>query len=122
MLWRRRRWARILTILEHLPRTSAYAQAMATDPELAKQVLGLPDGARSAQWRRSHRDYTAEVEMLSAVFDRLGELIRTVAASRGARSRQPTAAPRPIAAIERIRRQSAEEKHRRLTARVLPNR
>lgn len=106
--------------MEHLPRTSAYAEALATDPELAAQIAALPKSDRKGVWRRSHREFTAEVEMLSALFDRTGELIRAVAATKGARSRQPQAAPRPIAAIERIKRQTAEEKHRRLTARVLP--
>lgn len=95
---------------------------MATDPDLAKQLAALPEADRKAQWRRSHREFSPEVEMLSALFDRMGELVRAVAATKGARSRQPQSAPRPIAAIERIKKQSVEERHRRLTARVLPGR
>lgn len=120
MLWRTRKWKKILLILEHLPRTSAYAEAMATDERLAKSLAALPESTRKAQWRRSYREFTPEVEMLSALFDRVGELIRVTAGVRGARTKQPMSAPRPIPAIDRIKRQSAEEKHRRLTARVLP--
>jgi hypothetical protein len=119
-MWRQRRWRELLSILEFLPRTSAYAQAMATDAELAEQVVQIPEAeGRSTQWTRSHRDYSPEVEMLSAVFDRLGELIRAVAATQGSRAKPPSPAPRPVSAIERVRRRAAIEKHRRLAARVL---
>lgn len=121
MLWRTRKWRKILLILGQLPRTSAYAEAMATDIDLAKALAALPEADRKkGQWRRSYREFTPEVEMLSALFDRIGELIRLTAATRGARSKTPMSAPRPIPAIDRIKRQTAEDKHRRLTARVLP--
>jgi hypothetical protein len=121
-LWRQRKWAKLLNILDFLPRTSAYAQALATDPDLAAKLAQLPEGERKPQWRRSHRDYSPEVEMLTSLFDRTGELICAVAATRGARSKPPQPGPRPISAIERIRRQKAEERHRKLTARVIrPN-
>jgi hypothetical protein len=92
---------------------------MATDEELAEQVLNLPESDRKAVWGRLHRDYSPEVEMLSALFDRLGELIRVTAATRGARGKQPQNAPRPTSAIERVRRRRSLEKHQRLTGRVL---
>lgn len=122
-MWRRRRWVKILDLLEYLPRTSAYAQAMATDMKLAEKIAALPQDSSRAkpQWRRTYREFSPEVEMLSALFDRIGELIRVTAGSRGAKTKQPMSAPRPIPAIDRIRYRTAEEKHKRLTARVLPN-
>lgn len=119
-MWRSRRWRKLLSLLEFLPRTSAYAQAMATDEELAAELLKLPQAetGKAGQWSRSHRDYTAEVEMLSAVFDRLGELIRVTAATRGARGRQPSPAPRPVSAFERVRHRLAADRHKRLTERL----
>lgn len=119
-MWRQRRWRELLNILEFLPRTSAYAQAMATDEKLAEQINQTSEAAgRTAKWSRTHREYSPEVEMLSAVFDRLGELIRAVAATRGSNSKPPPPAPRPVSAIERVRRRTAAEKHRRLAARVI---
>ena len=122
-MWRLRRWRRLLNILDHLPRTSAYAQALATDEQLAELVADLPgaDPGKAPKWQREHRDYTPEVEMLSAVFDRIGELIRVTAAARGAGGRPPAAAPRPVAAIERVRRRVRADRHRSLVARVLPH-
>jgi hypothetical protein len=107
-----------LNILHHLPRTSAYAQAVATDEELAEHVVELPDTERKAQWMRSHRDYTPEVEMLSAIFDRVGELIRVTAAMRGARGKQPPPAPRPATAVDHVRQRLAQDRHRRLVERL----
>lgn len=121
-MWRQRRWRELLSILEFLPRTSAYAQAMATDDKLAEQLSESDEATGHAgTWSRSHRDYTPEVEMLSAVFDRLGEVVRVVAATMGSRSKPPSPAPRPVSAIERVRRRRAVEKHRKLAARVLRN-
>lgn len=118
-MWRQRRWRELLNILEMLPRTSAYAQAIATDEDLAEELANYPDDRRAGKWARSHRDYSAEVEMLSAVFDRIGELVRVVAASRGARGQPAQAAPRPVSAIERVRKRMTVERHRALVARVL---
>lgn len=92
---------------------------MATDEVLAAELAGAPESDRRAKWARTYRDYTPEVEMLSAVFDRLGELIRVVAATGGSRGRQPQLAPRPESAIERVRRRLAQEKHKRLASRLL---
>ncbi len=123
-MWRSRRWRKLTNILEQLPRTSAYAQALATDEELAQEIARLPDSEldRPGEWTRSHRDYTAEVEMLTAVFDRLGELILVSAASRGARGKPASPGPRPANAIEKVRRRLTRERHDNLVARVLKNR
>lgn len=92
---------------------------MATDEDLAAALAELPDTDHRPRWSRSYRDYTPEVEMLSAVFDRIGELIRVVAATSGSRGKQPQLAPRPESAIERVRKRLTVEKHKRLAGRLL---
>lgn len=110
----------MLNILEHLPRTSAYVQAMATDEEMAEQVAAVDDGSEPASWSRAHRDYSAEVEMLTAVYDRLGELIRISAAVRGARAGKPAKpGPRPVYAIERVRKRRTRQRHEQLVNRLI---
>lgn len=94
-------------------------QALATDEEMAEQVAKLPEEDRSTSWVRSHRDFTAEVEMLTAVFDRIGELIRISAAMRGAKGKPATPGPRPIYAIERIRKRETRQRHDQLVTRLL---
>jgi len=121
-MWRTRRWRQLLDILEYLPRTSAYAQALATDEELAEQVAEMPEtDDRPAAWTRSHRDYTPEVEMLTAVYDRLGELIRVTAAMRGARGKPPPLGPRPVHAFEKYRKQKLRRNHDQLVSRLITN-
>lgn len=90
------------------------------DEQLAERAAELPDPDRKSAWRRSHRDYSPEVEMLSALFDRLGELVRVTAAVRGAKSGQPSAAPRPEYAALRVRKRIQIENHRRLVERMKP--
>lgn len=92
---------------------------MATDEELAEQVCELPESDRTAKWQRNHRDYTAEVEMLSAVFDRIGELIRVTAAVHGGRGKPPPPAPRPVHAVERFGRRRAKTRHQQLVSRLM---
>jgi hypothetical protein len=106
-----------MSVVEGLPRTSAYSAAIADDELLAAEVAKLPESKRPASgWRREHKDYSAEVEMLSAVYDRLGELCMISARTR----RQLQSAPRPIKAIQRIREQQRLQKHKSLVSRVLP--
>jgi len=105
--------------LEHLPRTSAYVQALATDEEIAEQVAEISGDDGAGAWQRAHRDYSAEVEMLTAVFDRLGELIPVSAAARGARGKPPPPGPRPVHAIERVRRQVSRKSHDALVSRMV---
>lgn len=92
---------------------------MATDDDLAEQLAGMPDTDRKKAWARAHRDYTPEVEMLSAVYDRIGELIRVTAAARGGRGKPPPPAPRPASAFERVRARLRREKHDSLVARMV---
>jgi hypothetical protein len=94
-------------------------QALATDEEMAEQAAELPDDDRKASWQRQHRDYSAEVEMLTAVFDRLGELIRITAAVHGGRGKPPPPGPRPVYAIERIRRRHTKNRHDQLVGRLI---
>lgn len=94
-------------------------QALATDEELAEQAADMPDKDRSTSWLRQHRDYTAEVEMLTAVYDRLGELIRISAAVRGARGKPATPGPRPVYAIDRVRKRKNRQRHDQLVTRLI---
>jgi hypothetical protein len=119
-MWKQRRWRQLLNILAFLPRTSAYAEALALDEELAAEVVKLPQSDRAGKWARDHREYTPEVEMLSALFDRVGELIRVVAATNGSRGgKAPPQAPRPVSALERVRVRNAHARHQQLAERLL---
>jgi hypothetical protein len=57
--------------------------------------------------------------MLTAVFDRLGELVRITAAVRGAKGSAPAPGPRPAYAIDRVRRRKVRQKHGQLVNRMV---
>lgn len=57
--------------------------------------------------------------MLTALFDRVGELIRITAAMRGARGKPPAFGPRPVHAVERVRKRIREETHKSLVSRLI---
>lgn len=67
-------------------------------------------------------EYSPELERLTDLLDRIGELIAVVAVTGGVRSQpQLKPAPRPVTAMERLRERRRKAKHRSLTARLLPH-
>ncbi len=117
--WRARRWRRLLNMIDHLPRDSAYVEAFCDDEEVAATLLGGPEPQGQPQRRMS--DYSVVVEVLSLLVDRVSELIGTVAASRGIKPRKIPPAPRPETAADRLRKQRRRATHRRLVSKLLPH-
>ena len=115
--WRSRRWRRLLNIIDGLPRNWAFVEAVTSDEEWAETVLKHPQPPAPA---RVMSQWSPELEMLTNVYDRLGELIQVVAASHGGKPRRVPAAPRPVTALDRVRRRRARQQHLRLVAQVLP--
>lgn len=120
MLWRRRRWRYLLNLIDHLPRDSAYMEAIANDEQLAEQLVrNLPEQAPAGP-RLS--DWSPEVEALYALVDRVVELIHVTAAASGAKPGKVRMSPRPVTAIERARNRQRASKHKSLVARVMRDR
>lgn len=116
--WRGRRWRRLLNIIDHLPRDSYMHEAMADDEALAEHLLAREPAEQPPVRRWS--EYGVQVELLTAIFDRLGEVPNAIAAANGAKPRKLKPYPRPVTAIERVRERKAEQKHRSVVSRVLP--
>lgn len=119
--WRRRRWRRLLNLIDRLPRDSAYFEALTEDEELANRMAAVPEPAKRTPHRRM-ADWSPTVEILTAMLDRLAELTQTVAALGGAKPRKLPRAPHPVTAIDRARTRRRQQSHESLVARVLPNR
>ncbi|MGC4886704.1 hypothetical protein [Micromonospora sp. DT227] len=66
-------------------------------------------------------DYSAEVERLSDLVDLIRELINATIAARGVPPRKFAPTPRPVTAIDRVRRRQRDVQHRSLVARLLPH-
>lgn len=121
MLWDERRFDFILTVVDHLPRNSAYVQAITDDEEWAEAVLNnpAPDSDTPASVRLA--DWSPELEMLTNLYDRLGELIRVVAMTAGSRPKRVPPAPRPRTALDRVRARRRNATHNRLVSIMLPH-
>jgi hypothetical protein len=66
-------------------------------------------------------EFSAEVAAIAAAVDRLGELIGALVAVNGGTPPKLQPYPRPVTAIERVRRRQRMEAHFDLVRRVLPH-
>lgn len=114
-LWRDRRWRFLLNLVDHLPRDSAYGQAIADDDELA--AVAASDGSSSP----AVSEWSSEVELLAAVYDRLGDVINAVAASGGGKPVRVRPWPRPLTAADRAAKRRKRDAYADIIARVLPD-
>lgn len=121
-LWQRRRWRRLLNLIDKLPHTSHTMNALLNDEEYAdmviaaqERVVGLeaPSGPSLLTW-------TPEVDTLAVVIDKLSVLIESNKKKPGKvvpYARPKTALARARQAREMQRRQTL---HERLTAALIP--
>lgn len=97
-------------------------EAMADDEDLAQRMLDKPgDGKPEQAPRRRLSDWSPTVEMLTCIQDRLTELIQVCAMLGGAKPRKVIPAPKPVTAIDRVRKRRRITAHEALVARVLPH-
>ncbi|WP_431881817.1 hypothetical protein [Micromonospora chalcea] len=120
-LWDERRFEFILAVVDHLPRNSAYMQALTDDEDWARAILARPDPDEPAPPSVRLADWSPELEMLTNLYDRLGELVRVVAMTGGGKPARPKPAPRPRTAIDRIRARQRKAKHARVVRAMLPH-
>lgn len=117
--WRARRWRKLLNMIDGLPRDSAYVEALTSDEQWAAAVLDNP--VPQGKPKRRMADWSPELEMLTNLYDRMGEQIAVTVAVAGGKPKKVTPAPRPTTALERERRQRRDAKHRSVVSRMLPH-
>jgi hypothetical protein len=122
-LWRSRRWRLLLNLIDHLPRNSYYAQAVANDEEHARMLLESMQGEKSDH-SPALSTWTQEAAILADLVDAVNALQHTLIAvnsTKGAgKPKDPY--PRPKTAIDRVRRQVRQERHEALANRMLSRR
>jgi len=119
-MWRERRWRDLLTLIDWLPRASAYMEAMSEDDELARQILDQKDdGKKRAPRGPRISEWSTEVEKMTDIVDRLGELMQATVAANGGKPPKIKPQPRPRTAIDRMRDKRRMEHHRKVVSRVL---
>lgn len=96
-------------LVEKLPRASHYRAAISRDVELYEQS-GVADKAPGKPPPPDLVDFPPEVELLAAVYDRLGEVIAAVAASAGSKKKiRPRPWARPETARDILRKRRARD-------------
>jgi hypothetical protein len=106
-----------LDYVEHLPRTSAYHAAVADDDELAEMLADQPEAASSPP-RLS--EFGPDVQVLAEIRDLLASLIGVQIARAGKKPKKIKPYPRPVSAIERVRKRRQYATHRSLVERLKP--
>lgn len=115
-LWRGRLSPRkVLALVEHLPRYSAYSEAVAQDDELAENSVEGPAPASLPL-----TEWTPEAEALWTVADRLADVIRAVVETQGGKVGKIPSAPRPVTAFDRARARRRDEAYGHLKEQLFP--
>lgn len=105
-LWQRRRWRFLLNLIEHLPGDSHYLAAVANDDELAEQAPEPKPGPPPLH------TWTPEVDKLTLIADRLGEVVAAVYSTNAKKPpKPPPRLPRPQTAYDRIKTKRRRDKH-----------
>lgn len=108
-----------LDYLRHLPRTSAYHQALAQDEDLAERLANDPD---SKPGPPPLTEFGPEVQVLAELRDLVAALIAVTVKAHGGKPSKTKPYPRPETAIQRARRRARFRQHQSVVARVLPGR
>lgn len=97
-------------LIDRLPSMggSHYISARRNDPDLAEQLLdladALPDGHTLPPWRPADAEWTQQDELLTKVFDRLGDVVALLADQplpKGTKRHKPPAHhARPLRAVD----------------------
>jgi hypothetical protein len=91
-------------------------EAVSLDEELAEQVINNPDPAPRGDPMRM-REWSPELEILTAMADRLGDVIQAVIAAQGGKPPKIKPMPRPKTAVEKLR--DPRRQHRRTLSKVM---
>jgi hypothetical protein len=125
-LWQTRQWRRLLNAIDHLPRNSFFAEAVAGDVEHAEMVLRAQSNLREEKKPTMPISaYSDEVAALAAVVDRLGQVVSVIIAAnspKGSPRHEIEPYPRPETAAATIRHKIMREKHERLADQMLARR
>ncbi|HMG44997.1 MAG TPA: hypothetical protein VK611_26930 [Acidimicrobiales bacterium] len=118
----RTRWRFLLNLIDHLPRTSFFADAMAQDDDLVEQSRDRLGG--HSAWRPSVSEWGLLEELVASVSDevrRLNNNFVTVNSKKGKRPKPPKPHPRPETAIERAKKRWGAEDVLSIVAAVTPD-
>lgn len=130
-MWRSRRWATMLALIDRLPSHSWYSDAVSRDPEhlemltraMAEQAESEDDDTSKA--RPSWIGWTPEMSALVRVHDEIRRLSYLTIATQGGQAKPPEPSPQPEHPMQVAARRAEvarrKRKHEALVARLLPH-
>lgn len=108
---------KVLNLIDRLPRSSEFQNAVAQDDELAVHAVGSSSAAPEIPLT----EWTPETEALAAVVDRLAEVINAVVQSQGGKPIAIKPYPRPQTASDRARVQARRAADEALSRMLFPD-
>lgn len=113
----------MLNLIDHLPRDSFYAQAVANDEEHAAAMVAADTGEKRPETGPPMSTWSAEVAVLADLVDAVNVLRNTLVAvnSKDGKGGKLVPYPRPTTVIDKVRKNSRKARHEQMVARVLPH-
>lgn len=111
----------LLDYIDHLPSDSAFTAAIAEDVEYAEMLLESEGEQPSAAPPRM-TEFGPQVRALAVIADKISYLANIQIARAGKPPPKLEPYPRPVTAIERVRRKRTQQRHRALVSQLLPDR
>lgn len=123
-MWQSRRWARLLELIDRLPRDSRYTQAVSLDEEYAAMLVEK-FGVNPKPSPPPMSEYSFEYEALLNITDQLQAIyIAFLGANskKGSQVPQMKPAARPETAFEKAKHRSNQAVYERLESMLFPRR
>lgn len=111
----RHSWRKLRLILDRLPTSSAYREAVLDDPEVAEFLARQPETDHGPAAPRLS-EYDVERALLTDIYDRLGAVIEAIVASNGGKPPRIHPSPRPITGVAKARRRLEMAQYQSLKA------
>lgn len=108
----------MLNLIEHLPRNSFFAEALADDEDVADQMADR----EAEEFHFRYSEWTPEGELLGAVYETLQVIRNVLVVSNRGKASPISRAPRPVGALQGVRERRRFEKHHKLVSILLPDR
>lgn len=121
-MWRARKFARISRMIHWLPRDTHFSNAVANDDEHVRAVLKASEGQPSKP-SISLAEWSVEAEILSDIFDSLGQNTNATLAAGGAKN-LPKVRPRsrPETSYAAVKHELAQERFESIKAKIFRGR
>lgn len=100
--------------IDHLPRDSAYVEAVSLDEEIAKLALDNPQPPGEPV---RMRDWSPLMEAMAVQIDRLGDVVQAIIAAQGGKPPKIKPFPRPKTAADKLR--DPRRQHQKILSKVM---